>query len=152
MTLKFVKYRDLPIHFSMTHLATIPLNCINNTAASIVVREKIQNIFTQNSTVVAKGFEWHKYEFSQSLLLQFVLWQFAYTPECYGEWSDELQFIAKSLFAMQMNWIPQKTFPLHFRPAAKGPADIVSDSLINTGVSVDENKAGDHSVRLTELE
>ena len=27
----------------------------------------------------------------QSLLPQLVWWQFAYTPECYEEWSDELQ-------------------------------------------------------------
>ena len=30
--------------------------------------------------------------------------------------------------------------------------DNVSDSLVNTGESVDEDKAGDHSVMLIELE
>ena len=55
-----------------------------------------------------KFWEWHQYTFSQSLLPQFVWWQFAYTPECYEEWSDELQLMAKSLFAMQINWIPKK--------------------------------------------
>ena len=74
----------------------------------------------------------------------------SYTPECYEEWSDELQLIAKSLFAMQMNWIPQKTFPLHFNPATKGPADIMSVILSLT--HVDEDKAGDRSVMLIEFE
>ena len=57
-----------------------------------------------------KFWEWHKYKFSQSLLPQFVWLQFAYTPECYEEWSYELQLIAKSLFAMQMNSISRKHF------------------------------------------
>ena len=76
--------------------------------------------------VVAKSFENDTNIHFHSLLPQFVWWQFAYTPECYEEWSDELQLIAKSLFAMQINWIPPKIFPLHFSPATKGPADFMS--------------------------
>ena len=47
---------------------------------------------------------------------------------------------------------PQKTFPLHFSPATKGPADIMSVILSLTHVSVDGDKAGDHSVMLIEFE
>ena len=47
-----------------------------------------------------------------------------------------IRWIAKFLFAMQMNWIPQKTFPLHFSPATKGPADIMSMILSLTQVWV----------------
>ena len=75
---------------------------------------------------MAKSFENDTNIIFHSLLPQFAWWQFAYTPEWYEELSDELQLIAKSLFAMQINWIPKKTFPLHFSPATKGPADIMS--------------------------
>jgi hypothetical protein len=47
---------------------------------------------------------------------------------------------------------PQKTFPLHFSPATKGPADIMSVILSLTQVCVDEDKVGDHSVMLIEFE
>jgi hypothetical protein len=50
-----------------------------------------------DSTVVAKSIE---NDTNISLLPQFVWRQFAYTPECYEEWSDELQLIAKSLFIL----------------------------------------------------
>ena len=80
-----------------------------------------------------------------------VWWQFAYTPECYEEWSDELQLIAKSLFAKQINWIPPKNVTA-FQPCHKRTSwPHASDSLVNTGVSVDEDKAGDHSVMLMSL-
>ena len=97
-----------------------------------------------------KFWEWHKYKFSQNLLPQFVWRQFAYTPECYAEWSDELQLIAKSLFAMQINF-PQKTFALHFSPDTKEAADM-SVILSLTQVCVDEDKAGDHSVMQIDFE
>jgi hypothetical protein len=42
---------------------------------------------------------------------------------------------------------PQKTFPLHFSFATEGPADM-SVILSLTGVSVHEDKAGDHSVAI----
>lgn len=57
--------------------------------------------------------------------------------ECYEGWSNELQFISKSLFSAYHN----RTIWHHD-----------SDSLINTGEGVDEDKAGDHTVMLIELE
>ena len=78
------------------------------------------------TTVVAKGFENDtNIHFHKVCCLSLYDGKFAYTPECYEEWSDELQLIAKSLFAMQMNWISPK-FPLYFSPATKGPTDIMS--------------------------
>ena len=97
-----------------------------------------------------KFWEWHKYYFSQILLPQFVWWQFAYTPEYWEEWSDEL--ISKSLFAMQLNWIPKKYFHCISALPQRTSWHHVSDSLVNTGVSVEEDKAGDHSVMLIEIE
>ena len=62
--------------------------------------------------------------------------------------SDQINCKVPLCHANELN--PQKTFPLHFSPATKGPA--VSDYLVNTGVSVDEDKAGDQSVMLIEFE
>ena len=55
-----------------------------------------------------KFWEWHKY--------------YIFTKSAASVCMTLLQIIAMSLFAMQMN--PQKTFPLHFSPATKGPADM----------------------------
>lgn len=58
---------------------------------------------------------------------------------------------------MKMNLFPkkkkEKTFLLHFSPGTKGTTDQhISNSLVNTAGSVDEDKVGDHSVMLIKLE
>jgi hypothetical protein len=45
-----------------------------------------------------------------------------------------------------------KNISTAFQPCHKRISWHVSDSLVNTGVSVDEDKAGDHSVMLIEFE
>lgn len=52
--------------------------------------------------------------------------------------------MSKSVFAMKMNLIPKEPQMTSWHH--------VSDSLVNTGESADEDKAGDHSLMLTELE
>ena len=55
----------------------------------------------------------------------------AYTPECYEQWSDELQSPS-----LPCKWTEssKKTFPLHFTPATKGPAEIMSVILSLTSL------------------
>ena len=82
-----------------------------------------------------------------SMVLKHHLMAICNTPECYDEWSDEFKLIAKSLFAMQMNWIPQKHF--HCISALPQKDQLTSCQWFSR---VDEDKAGDHSVMLIEFE
>ena len=59
--------------------------------------------------------------------------------------SDQINYKVPVCHENELN---AKTFLLHFSPATKGPADVMSVILPLTQVSVDEDKAGDHSVTL----
>lgn len=85
--------------------------------------------------------------FTKSAASVFMM-QFAFTPECHEERSDELQLIAKPLFAMTIN---PKNISTAFQLGHKKSSGhhVTGESA---GESADEVKAGDLSVMLIELE